>query len=72
VYNAANEVCVQAFRDGRLGFTGIVDTVGSVLHRHGVTGEAVGSTPTDLTLDDVLAADAWARDETTSLLETAR
>jgi 1-deoxy-D-xylulose-5-phosphate reductoisomerase len=67
VYNGANEVCVQAFRDGRLPFTGIVDTVAEVLTRHDV-----GSSPTDLTLDDVLAADAWARDETTRLLETAR
>jgi len=67
VYNAANEVCVQAFRDGRLRFTGIVDTIAGVVTRHDV-----GSTPTDLTLDDVLAADAWARTETTNLLETHR
>lgn len=67
VYNAANEVCVQAFRDGRLPFTGIVDTIASVLTRHDV-----GSTPTDLTLDDVLAADAWARVETARILEPNR
>jgi 1-deoxy-D-xylulose-5-phosphate reductoisomerase len=67
VYNAANEVCVQAFRDRRLRFTGIVDTISNVLTRHDV-----GSTPTDLTLDDVLAADAWARAETRSLLEPTR
>ncbi|HET6168107.1 MAG TPA: 1-deoxy-D-xylulose-5-phosphate reductoisomerase [Marmoricola sp.] len=72
VYNAANEVCVQAFRDGRLRFTGIVDTIDTVMERHAVTAHDVGSTPTDLTLDDVLAADAWARDETTRLLESAR
>jgi 1-deoxy-D-xylulose-5-phosphate reductoisomerase len=65
VYNAANEVCVQAFREGRLPFIGIVDTIASVL-----TGHDVGSSPTDMTLDDVLAADAWARDEATRLLET--
>jgi 1-deoxy-D-xylulose-5-phosphate reductoisomerase len=64
VYNAANEVCVQAFRDRRLRFTGIVDTISNVLTRHDV-----GSTPTDLTLDDVLAADAWARADATRLLE---
>jgi 1-deoxy-D-xylulose-5-phosphate reductoisomerase len=72
VYNAANEVCVQAFRDGRLPFTGIVDGVSAVLERHLATGHDVGSTPTDLTLDDVLAADAWARDEATHLLEPTR
>ncbi|MGH3386031.1 MAG: 1-deoxy-D-xylulose-5-phosphate reductoisomerase [Nocardioidaceae bacterium] len=57
VYNAANEECVAAFTSGRLKFTGIVDTVASVLGEHDVPskGEA-------LTLDDVLAADAWARE----------
>ncbi|HEY0902617.1 MAG TPA: 1-deoxy-D-xylulose-5-phosphate reductoisomerase [Marmoricola sp.] len=64
VYNAANETCVAAFREGRLRFPAIVDTVAEVLTRH-----HVGSTATDLTLDDVLAADAWARAETTSLVE---
>jgi 1-deoxy-D-xylulose-5-phosphate reductoisomerase len=57
VYNAANEVCVQAFRDGRLAFVDIVDTIGRVLGRHDVRSEA------DLTVDDVLGADAWARAE---------
>jgi 1-deoxy-D-xylulose-5-phosphate reductoisomerase len=72
VYNAANEVCVQAFRDGTLPFVGIVDTVEAVRARHAATSHDVGSTPTVLTLEDVLAADAWARDETTRLLESAR
>ncbi|QCX29126.1 1-deoxy-D-xylulose-5-phosphate reductoisomerase [Nocardioides jishulii] len=56
VYNAANEVCVQAFREGRLGFTDIVDVVAAT-----VTAHDVGSTAQPLELDDVLAADAWAR-----------
>jgi 1-deoxy-D-xylulose-5-phosphate reductoisomerase len=55
VYNAANEVCVEAFRAGELAFVDIVDTVGRVLNSHDV-----GSQP-DLSVDDVLAADAWAR-----------
>jgi 1-deoxy-D-xylulose-5-phosphate reductoisomerase len=63
VYNAANEVCVQAFRDGRLAFVDIVDTVARV-----VTAHHVGSDPHELTVDDVLAADAWARAETRRLL----
>jgi 1-deoxy-D-xylulose-5-phosphate reductoisomerase len=67
VYNAANEVCVAAFRAGSLRFPGIVDTIGSVLTNHDV-----GSTTTDLSLDDVLAADAWARDEAHRLLEPHR
>ncbi len=62
VYNAANEVCVEAFRDGRLAFTDIVPSVAAVLARHGVLS---GKT---LTVDDVLDADAWARDETIQLI----
>ena len=56
VYNAANEVCVQAFLDGEMRFTDIVPTIERVLGDHDVP-----STVTDLTVDDVLAADAWAR-----------
>jgi 1-deoxy-D-xylulose-5-phosphate reductoisomerase len=71
VYNAANEVCVQAFRDGRLRFPAIVDTVGAVLGAHAAGHHDVGSAQTELTLDDVLAADAWARGEAERLLEPA-
>ena len=72
VYNAANEVCVAAFREGRLPFPGIVDTVAAVLDRHRITARDVGSSSTDLSLDDVLAADAWARAEANRLLEIPR
>jgi 1-deoxy-D-xylulose-5-phosphate reductoisomerase len=54
VYNAANEECVAAFVDGRLPFLAIVDTVERVLAHapdFGVPG----------TVEDVLAAEAWAR-----------
>ncbi len=61
VYNAANEVSVRAFLDGRLRFTDIVPTIERVLGDHDVP-----STVTDLTVDDVLAADAWARDQARS------
>ncbi len=61
VYNAANEVCVQAFLDGEMRFTDIVPTIERVLADHDVP-----SNLTDLTVDDVLAADAWARGEATS------
>jgi len=68
VYNAANEVCVEAFRTGDLAFVDIVDTVGLLLERHRrekrrLEGHDVGS-GRDLTVDDVLAADAWARAQT--------
>jgi 1-deoxy-D-xylulose-5-phosphate reductoisomerase len=61
VYNAANEVCVEAFLGGRLRFTGIIDTVARVVSEHDGPGRA------GLTLDDVLAADAWARDRAREL-----
>ncbi len=68
VYNAANEVCVEAFRTGRLAFAEIVDTVGLVLDRHRTNNDDVGS-GRDLTVDDVLAADAWARTQTLNELK---
>ncbi|WP_310965129.1 1-deoxy-D-xylulose-5-phosphate reductoisomerase [Nocardioides terrisoli] len=65
VYNAANEVCVHAFREGRLAFVDIVETVACVVQAHDVPSD-----PHELTVEDVLAADVWARSETTRLLET--
>ncbi len=54
VYNAANEVCVEAFLAGRLGFTDILDVVAQVVGEHlAVQG---------VDLDGVLAADGWARE----------
>jgi 1-deoxy-D-xylulose-5-phosphate reductoisomerase len=58
VYNAANEVAVDAFHDGRLSFVGIVDIVAAVVDSY--AAEPL-SQITDLALGDVLAADAWAR-----------
>jgi 1-deoxy-D-xylulose-5-phosphate reductoisomerase len=55
IYNAANEVCVDAFLSGRLPFAGIVDTVAQVVSEQGGrTGDAV-------TLADVRGADEQAR-----------
>jgi 1-deoxy-D-xylulose-5-phosphate reductoisomerase len=54
VYNAANEVCVEAFRAGDLPFTAIVDTVEQVLSAHEVRNLA--------SLADVEQAEAWARE----------
>ena len=62
VYTAANEVAVDAFHDGRLGFGDIVSTVARILAAHDVPSEE------NLTVDDVLAADAWARAEASALI----
>jgi 1-deoxy-D-xylulose-5-phosphate reductoisomerase len=66
VYNAANEVCVRAFLDGGLRFTEIVPTIERVLQ--GMAGrDDVPSNSTDLTVDDVLHADSWARSQAAAL-----
>jgi 1-deoxy-D-xylulose-5-phosphate reductoisomerase len=64
VYNAANEVCVEAFLAGRLPFTRIIDTVARVVSDHD------GSSREAVTLEDVLAADSWARDRARELTGT--
>ncbi|MEA5155393.1 MAG: 1-deoxy-D-xylulose-5-phosphate reductoisomerase [Raineyella sp.] len=91
VFNAANEVCVEAFCEGRIGFLDIVDTIADVLAEHEGQVPASGdgsvrsarsvrsassdrtnsdSVSTDgsrfvpdeaITVQTVLAADAWAR-----------
>ncbi len=60
VLNAANEVAVEAFLERQLPFTDIPVVIEAVLRRHRVT--AIDS------LEDVLAADAWAREMARSLL----
>ncbi|QIS21662.1 1-deoxy-D-xylulose-5-phosphate reductoisomerase [Nocardia terpenica] len=61
-YNAANEIAVDAFLDGRIGFPDIVQTVGRVV-------ESADQWRTEpATLDEVLAADAWARERARSLV----
>ena len=62
VLNAANEVCVDAFLGGRIGFLRIVDTVERVL------GDHEGTTSADLSLEAVLGAEDWARARARELL----
>ena len=64
VFNAANEVAVEAFRAGELGFVGIVDTIEAVLAAH---APVVGD---DFTLAAVSAADGWARSEARTRIAT--
>jgi 1-deoxy-D-xylulose-5-phosphate reductoisomerase len=53
--NAANEIAVQAFLDGKIRFTDIAWSVEKVMERHHFIKEPC--------LEDILAADAWARRE---------
>ncbi|MDQ6896542.1 MAG: 1-deoxy-D-xylulose-5-phosphate reductoisomerase [Actinomycetota bacterium] len=71
VYNAANEECVQAFFEGRIRFTDIVDTIARVVEDHASTPEA-GSKPADLDVETVLRADAWARARARQVLGLGR
>jgi 1-deoxy-D-xylulose-5-phosphate reductoisomerase len=54
VLNAANEVAVEAFLEGRLGFTSIPVVIEQAMNRH--APERVS------TLAGVRQADAWARE----------
>lgn len=55
VLNAANEELVEAFVAGTIGYTGITDLLGEVLEA------ADAWTGDPATVDDVLAAETWAR-----------
>lgn len=70
VYNAANEVCVEAFIQGELSFVGIVDTVEAVVREH-VDADRVPSVEEHMSVDDVLAADSWARTRATEAVAEA-
>lgn len=59
VMNAANEVAVSLFLQGRLGFTGIAELVRRVMDAHRT--ESAGD------LETVLAADGWARGQAARL-----
>jgi len=62
VLNAANEVVVEAFLNGAIKFHTIPDYIKRVLDRHKPTSKP--------TLDDILEADRWARQEAGSLAGT--
>jgi 1-deoxy-D-xylulose-5-phosphate reductoisomerase len=62
VLNAANEIAVAAFLGKRLNFAGIAGVIESVLQQH-ATGPLAS-------LDDALAADAWARERALAALVT--
>jgi 1-deoxy-D-xylulose-5-phosphate reductoisomerase len=64
IYNAANEEFVAAFQLGRLPFLGIVDGLERVLTEAPDFAEPG-------TVDDVLAAEAWARARAGAIVEAA-
>ena len=64
VFNAANEVAVDAFCVGQIGFLAITDIIASVLDEH---LRSVKTAPT-LTVESVMAADDWARQSARRLI----
>ncbi|MEY3406078.1 MAG: hypothetical protein RLZZ556_150 [Actinomycetota bacterium] len=60
VYNAANEEAVEAFHQGKISFTKIVELIEETLARHTPAAE--------LSLDGVLEAERWARETANSLI----
>jgi len=61
VLNAANEVCVEEFLKGGLGFAGISRIIEAVLSRHKNIKQPG--------LNDIFGADQWAREEAKALIE---
>ncbi len=59
VFNAANEIAVDCFRNGTLPFPGIWETVEKTMDAHEVQSSS--------TLESVVAADRWAREEAASI-----
>ncbi len=63
VFNAANEEAVEAFHAGKIGFNQIVDLVKRVVDAHEADKE--------LSLQSVLAAEAWARNRANGVIAQA-
>jgi 1-deoxy-D-xylulose-5-phosphate reductoisomerase len=59
VFNAANEVAVEAFRAGEIPFPGIWECVSRVMDAH--------ETRPSSSLESVVAADRWAREKATEI-----
>jgi len=55
VLNAANEMAVVAFLDGKIGFTAISELIGTLMENHQWVAHP--------SLEEIIAADTWARRE---------
>ena len=60
VLNAANEVAVEAFCNQQLSFPGITESVAHTMDTHQITSHP--------TLEQILAADQWAREATAAYI----
>ena len=64
VLNAANEIAVDAFVDRRISFPQIFETVKDAMDRHTLVPHP--------SLEEILAADAWARQEAVAVVSAFR
>lgn len=62
VFNAANETAVQEFLAGRIRFVNIVELIEDCLNKHSVKRQ--------VSLEELLEADAWARKEVHKIITT--
>lgn len=69
VYNAANEEAAAAFLAGRISFPAIVRTIADVLADAEERAPHLRDAPA--TVDDVLAAQRWAREKAGRLIDRA-
>lgn len=61
VLNAANEMAVYAFLDGKIGFTAIAQLIGRIMEEH--------QRIPNPSLDEIIDADGWARRESERFME---
>jgi 1-deoxy-D-xylulose-5-phosphate reductoisomerase len=61
VLNAANEVAVEAFLEGKIGFREIHRVIDKTMQRHGARS------PVDI--GEILSVDRWARENASSLVK---
>lgn len=73
VFNAANEECVEAFHEGRIGFLDIVDTVEQVVQDWvSTSGQDEANNCRVRDVEQVLSAERWARTRAHEVLGLAR
>jgi 1-deoxy-D-xylulose-5-phosphate reductoisomerase len=65
VLNGANEIAVEAFLAGKIGYLQIVEFVEKVLEEHLVTNFV---SDLDLTIEEVLTAARWAESKCRTLV----
>jgi 1-deoxy-D-xylulose-5-phosphate reductoisomerase len=69
VVNAADEVAVDAFLKRKIGFLDIPDIIRQTMEAHKIQDPRLKTQDSECSLDDIIAADKWARDFAGSILD---